>query len=402
MSASEAAAATSAVAAGAGAGAGSGPVSVAVATKSTAEQTVAESSKTATAAADEPLATDAAAVTGDAKATNGHDSQESRAKEQQQKKVLDELAEQVERDAKPDGEHMLASTVSILDTVAAPSIDALVSCKDVLLAHQLFAGGGNGPKELHKLKEPMRVGFYDIERTIGKGNFAVVKLARHRITKNEVAIKIIDKSQLDHTNLQKVYREVEIMKKLKHPHIIKLYQVMCSFACHVACQLFQLILHLLSQVMETKNMIYIVSEYASQGEIFGELSEKRSRPLELLHSNPSLPPPCTDYIAKYGRMSESAARFKFWQIISAVEYCHNKGIVHRDLKAENLLLDCGMNIKIADFGFSNHFKPGELLATWCGSPPYAAPEVFEGKQYTGPEIDIWVNHAATTVSTFSS
>lgn len=49
-----------------------------------------------------------------------------------------------------------------------------------------------------------------------------------------------------------------------------------------------------------------------------------------------------------------------------------------------------MNIKIADFGFSNHFKKGELLATWCGSPPYAAPEVFEGKQYTGPEIDIWV------------
>uniref|UniRef100_A0A0A1XES8 non-specific serine/threonine protein kinase n=1 Tax=Zeugodacus cucurbitae TaxID=28588 RepID=A0A0A1XES8_ZEUCU len=192
-----------------------------------------------------------------------------------------------------------------------------------------------------KPKEPIRVGFYDIERTIGKGNFAVVKLARHRITKNEVAIKIIDKSQLDSVNLQKVYREVEIMKRLNHPHIIKLYQV-----------------------METKNMIYIVSEYASQGEIF-------------------------DYIAKFGRMSEGSARSKFWQILSAVEYCHMKNIVHRDLKAENLLLDINMNIKIADFGFSNHFKVGELLATWCGSPPYAAPEVFEGKQYTGPEIDIW-------------
>lgn len=229
MSASEAAAVTSAAAAAAGAATGAGPVSLAVA-KSTAEQTVAESSKTATAAADEPLATDAAAVTvGDAKATNGHDSHEPKTKERQQqhqKKVVEEVAEKVERDAKPDGEHMLASTVSILDTVATPSIDALVSCKDVLLAQQLFAGGGNGPKELLKLKEPMRVGFYDIERTIGKGNFAVVKLARHRITKNEVAIKIIDKSQLDHTNLQKVYREVEIMKKLKHPHIIKLYQVM--------------------------------------------------------------------------------------------------------------------------------------------------------------------------------
>ncbi|XP_046382873.1 uncharacterized protein LOC124153627 [Ischnura elegans] len=190
-------------------------------------------------------------------------------------------------------------------------------------------------------RAPIRVGFYDIERTIGKGNFAVVKLARHRITKTEVAIKIIDKSQLDAVNLQKVYREVDIMKQLDHPHIIKLYQV-----------------------METKNMIYIVSEYASQGEIF-------------------------DYIARYGRMSESAARLKFWQILSAVEYCHNRRVVHRDLKAENLLLDANMNIKIADFGFSNYFNPGEQLATWCGSPPYAAPEVFQGKKYTGPEIDIW-------------
>ncbi|RZF39750.1 hypothetical protein LSTR_LSTR003411 [Laodelphax striatellus] len=187
----------------------------------------------------------------------------------------------------------------------------------------------------------IRVGFYDVLRTIGKGNFAVVKLARHRITKSEVAIKIIDKSQLDAVNLEKVYREVDIMKLLDHPHIIKLYQV-----------------------METKNMIYIVSEYASQGEIF-------------------------DYIARHGRMSESGARRKFWQILSAVEYCHNHRVVHRDLKAENLLLDANMNIKIADFGFSNYYTPGEQLATWCGSPPYAAPEVFEGKKYTGPEIDIW-------------
>ncbi|KAF7280261.1 uncharacterized protein LOC143204721 [Rhynchophorus ferrugineus] len=190
-------------------------------------------------------------------------------------------------------------------------------------------------------KNPIRVGFYDIERTIGKGNFAVVKLARHRITKTEVAIKIIDKSQLDASNLQKVYREVDIMKRLDHPHIIKLYQV-----------------------METKNMIYLVSEYASQGEIF-------------------------DYIARYGRMSEDHARIKFWQILSAVEYCHNRNIVHRDLKAENLLLDSNNNIKIADFGFSNYYTAGGQLSTWCGSPPYAAPEVFEGKKYVGPEIDIW-------------
>uniref|UniRef100_A0A673KW08 non-specific serine/threonine protein kinase n=1 Tax=Sinocyclocheilus rhinocerous TaxID=307959 RepID=A0A673KW08_9TELE len=191
------------------------------------------------------------------------------------------------------------------------------------------------------LRGPVRVGFYDIERTLGKGNFAVVKLARHRITKTEVAIKIIDKTQLDAVNLEKIYREVQIMKMLDHPHIIKLYQV-----------------------METKNMLYLVTEYAKNGEIF-------------------------DYLAKHGRLSEPEARRKFWQILSAVEYCHNLNIVHRDLKAENLLLDGHMNIKIADFGFGNFFQPGKPLATWCGSPPYAAPEVFEGQQYEGPQLDIW-------------
>nr|XP_020455756.1 serine/threonine-protein kinase SIK2 isoform X3 [Monopterus albus] len=191
------------------------------------------------------------------------------------------------------------------------------------------------------IRGPVRVGFYDIERTLGKGNFAVVKLARHRITKTEVAIKIIDKTQLDAVNLEKIYREVQIMKMLDHPHIIKLYQV-----------------------METKNMLYLVTEYAKNGEIF-------------------------DYLAKHGRLSEMEARRKFWQILSAVEYCHNRNIVHRDLKAENLLLDGHMNIKIADFGFGNFFQPGEPLATWCGSPPYAAPEVFEGQQYEGPQLDIW-------------
>lgn len=104
-----------------------------------------------------------------------------------------------------------------------------------------------GSQSASNERQPLRVGFYEIERTIGRGNFAIVKLARHRITRTEVAIKIIDKNKLDKVNLEKVYREVQVLKMLDHPHIIKLYQV-----------------------METKSLLYLVSEYASQGEIFGK------------------------------------------------------------------------------------------------------------------------------------
>ncbi|XP_062303529.1 serine/threonine-protein kinase SIK1-like isoform X2 [Osmerus eperlanus] len=187
----------------------------------------------------------------------------------------------------------------------------------------------------------LQVGFYEIIRTLGKGNFAIVKLACHKVTKTQVAIKIIDKTTLDPSDLEKIYREVQLMKLMNHPHIIKLYQV-----------------------MESKDMLYMVMEYAKNGEMF-------------------------DYLASSGRLSEGEARRKFWQILTAVDYCHKNHIVHRDLKAENLLLDSNLDVKLADFGFGNFFSEGEALSTWCGSPPYAAPEVFEGREYEGPSLDIW-------------
>ncbi|XP_040189634.1 MAP/microtubule affinity-regulating kinase 3 isoform X7 [Rana temporaria] len=189
--------------------------------------------------------------------------------------------------------------------------------------------------------EQPHIGNYRLLKTIGKGNFAKVKLARHILTGREVAIKIIDKTQLNPTSLQKLFREVRIMKILNHPNIVKLFEV-----------------------IETEKTLYLIMEYASGGEVF-------------------------DYLVAHGRMKEKEARSKFRQIVSAVQYCHQKHIVHRDLKAENLLLDADMNIKIADFGFSNEFTVGNKLDTFCGSPPYAAPELFQGKKYDGPEVDVW-------------
>uniref|UniRef100_A0A672MUV1 non-specific serine/threonine protein kinase n=1 Tax=Sinocyclocheilus grahami TaxID=75366 RepID=A0A672MUV1_SINGR len=190
---------------------------------------------------------------------------------------------------------------------------------------------GSGLDDVHPL-----IGNYRLLKTIGKGNFAKVKLARHILTGSEVAIKIIDKTQLNPTSLQKVRFTFNTK--------------MCVFK--------------LFEVIETEKTLFLVMEYASGGEVF-------------------------DYLVAHGRMKEKEARAKFRQIVSAVQYCHQKHIVHRDLKAENLLLDADMNIKIADFGFSNEFMVGNKLDTFCGSPPYAAPELFQGKKYDGPEVDVW-------------
>uniref|UniRef100_A0A671P1Z2 non-specific serine/threonine protein kinase n=1 Tax=Sinocyclocheilus anshuiensis TaxID=1608454 RepID=A0A671P1Z2_9TELE len=196
---------------------------------------------------------------------------------------------------------------------------------------------------LPTVDENPHIGNYRLLKTIGKGNFAKVKLARHVLTSKEVAVKIIDKTQLNSSSLQKVslLLHVLICDHLSFSPPVKLFEV-----------------------IETDKTLYLIMEYASGGEVF-------------------------DYLVAHGRMKEKEARAKFRQIVSAVQYCHQKCIVHRDLKAENLLLDADMNIKIADFGFSNEFTMGNKLDTFCGSPPYAAPELFQGKKYDGPEVDVW-------------
>lgn len=96
-----------------------------------------------------------------------------------------------------------------------------------------------------------------------------------------------------------------------------------------------------------------------------------------------------DYIISHGKLKEKQARKFARQIASALDYCHRNSIVHRDLKIENILIDKTGDIKIIDFGLSNLFSPRSHLKTFCGSLYFAAPELLQAKQYTGPEVDVW-------------
>ncbi|KAF2861277.1 Pkinase-domain-containing protein [Piedraia hortae CBS 480.64] len=186
-----------------------------------------------------------------------------------------------------------------------------------------------------------RLAAYEVMKTLGEGSFGKVKLATHRLTGQQVALKIIARRKLVTRDMAgRIEREIQYLQLLRHPHIIKLYTVITS-----------------------PSDIVMVLEYAGR-ELF-------------------------DYIVQNGRMAEDKARKFFQQIVCAVEYCHRHKIVHRDLKPENLLLDDKLNVKIADFGLSNIMTDGNFLKTSCGSPNYAAPEVISGKLYAGPEVDVW-------------
>jgi len=190
-------------------------------------------------------------------------------------------------------------------------------------------------------KQPIIVENYKFLRPLEHGKFGVVFLGKHLLTGDKVAIKVIDKLQHKQRTLDEIKREAEIIKRLDHPNVIKV-----------------------NQIIDTEKVFYIIMEYASNGDLFHRLD--------------------------LGRMDENETRDNFLQILAAVRYCHEtQNVIHRDLKPDNVLFDDQYNVKIADFGLSEEFIPGEKLNTFCGTPEYMAPEVFKGQKFDGPKVDVW-------------
>ncbi|KAL7817270.1 hypothetical protein V8C26DRAFT_428535 [Trichoderma gracile] len=209
------------------------------------------------------------------------------------------------------------------------------------------------------------IGPWQLGKTLGKGSSARVRLCRHSITKQLAAVKIVNRrmaylvqdsslaalskwdSSLPEVNGEMrvpvaIEREVAILKLIEHPNIMKLYDI-----------------------WENRSEIYLILEYIDQGDLFTFINTK-------------------------GRLSEEVAVYFFRQMISAIAYCHSFNVCHRDLKPENILITADLQIKIADFGMAAlHQTATHRLATACGSPHYAAPELLKNRQYRGDKADIW-------------
>ncbi|KAK2646208.1 hypothetical protein Ddye_021403 [Dipteronia dyeriana] len=204
--------------------------------------------------------------------------------------------------------------------------------------------GGEEEEEEEKRKG-MPLGKYQLGRILGEGNFGKVKLAKNLDSGQSFAVKILEKNRIiDLKITDQIKREIATLKLLKHPNVVRLHEVLAS-----------------------KSKVYMVLEYVAGGELF-------------------------DRIASKGKLSQAHGRKLFQQLIEGVSYCHTKGIFHRDLKLENVLVDSKGNIKISDFGLSalpQHFRDDGLLHTTCGSPNYVAPEVLNNRGYDGATSDIW-------------
>lgn len=238
----------------------------------------------------------------------------------------------------------------------------------------------------------MKISNYEIGKEIGSGAFGTVNIGEDRTTGEKVAVKCISKSRIQRSNMgSQVKKEITTMKKLDHPNIVRIKEVLMS-----------------------NSHLYLVLEYVGGGELFMK-------------------------IASQGKLSENIAKRYFRQVMEAVKFCHNLYICHRDIKPENILLDSNDNVKIADFGFASIMEPDndesaddhrrlasidenvgviqpidefiadnneslppkvnkfrnlpskvmQKMSTMCGTTQYMAPEIVSRDSYRGDKADIW-------------
>ncbi|XP_033260459.1 serine/threonine-protein kinase 33 [Orcinus orca] len=192
---------------------------------------------------------------------------------------------------------------------------------------------------------------YTFGRILGKGSFGMVIEAIDKETETKWAIKRVSKEKAGSSAVKLLEREVTILKSVKHKHIIHL-----------------------EQVFETPKKMYLVMELCEDGELRGILNRK-------------------------GHFSENETRWIIRSLASAIAYLHNKDIVHRDLKLENIMVkssfidandEMNLNIKVTDFGLAvkKQGRSEAMLQTTCGTPIYMAPEVINAHDYS-QQCDIW-------------
>eukprot|EP00359_Climacostomum_virens_P003916 CAMPEP_0204901482 /NCGR_PEP_ID=MMETSP1397-20131031/3106_1 /ASSEMBLY_ACC=CAM_ASM_000891 /TAXON_ID=49980 /ORGANISM="Climacostomum Climacostomum virens, Strain Stock W-24" /LENGTH=417 /DNA_ID=CAMNT_0052069847 /DNA_START=219 /DNA_END=1472 /DNA_ORIENTATION=+ len=185
---------------------------------------------------------------------------------------------------------------------------------------------------------------YTVGRQLGQGAYATVKYAVHKRTNRKVAVKTYDKVRLlDPSRKKSVHREIKILSKLEHPHIVKLFET-----------------------IDAPRQLHLVLEYLPGGSLHYHLKRSPNR-----------------------HLTESEAKRLFRQVLSAMDYCHSLNVTHRDLKLENILLDDRRNIKLIDFGFATCFPNDKKAKIFCGTPSYMSPEIVARKEYNGPPADVW-------------